>query len=115
MVFLDSAGVERFRMEGYLSREEFSAQLELALGRIAFMHKQWADAESWYNDVAEKHPGTASVAEAIYWAGVSYYKRTSDHTLLGRMSQQLAAEFPESIWTEKASVWLPTPAQTKTA
>jgi hypothetical protein len=53
VLFLDSSGIERRRIEGYLPRGEFSAQLELALGRIAFMHKQWAEAEKWYNDVEE--------------------------------------------------------------
>jgi hypothetical protein len=112
---MDSAGDERFRIEGYLLREEFAAQLELGLGRIAFMHKQWAEAEKWYNDVADRYAGSASAAEAIYWAGVSQYKKSNDHTVLGRVAQRLAEKQPEAIWTEKASVWLPPAAQTKTA
>jgi outer membrane protein assembly factor BamD (BamD/ComL family) len=102
-------------MEGYLPRKEFSAQLELALGRIAFVHKQWAEAESRYNEIVSKCADTASAAEAMYWAAVSHYKKTNDHTVLGSMSQQLAQKFPDGIWTEKASVWLPAASQTKTA
>jgi outer membrane protein assembly factor BamD (BamD/ComL family) len=115
IVILDSAGKERFRIEGYFPREQFAAQLEMGLARVAFMHKQWAEAERGYAKVKEKYADSASAAEAIYWAGVSYYQRTKDHTVLGRISQELAEKYPDSIWAEKASVWLPAAQQTKSA
>jgi hypothetical protein len=115
VVILDSAGKERFRTEGYLSREEFLAQLQMGLARVAFMHKQWAEAERHYANVKEKHADSASAPEAVYWAAVSYYQRTKDHSILGRISQELAQKYPDSIWTEKASVWLPAEQQTKSA
>ena len=115
VLFLDSAGVERFRLEGYLPRQEFAAQLELALGRIAFMHKKWAEAENHYNNVRSKYVDTASAAEALYWSGGSYYKKTNDHTVLGRVGLELAQKYPDSMWTKKASVWLPAEPQAKTA
>jgi hypothetical protein len=37
VVILDANGVERFRIEGYLPKDEFRAQLELGLARVAFM------------------------------------------------------------------------------
>jgi TolA-binding protein len=69
------------------------------------MHKAWADAEAWYATIPERYPGTHAAAEAIYWHGVSEYKRTNDHTVLGRVAEELAASYPKSIWTTKASVW----------
>ena len=45
MLIFDADGTERHRIEGYLPNVEFRAQLELGLARVAFMHKQWADAE----------------------------------------------------------------------
>lgn len=113
VLFLDGSAVERFRIEGYLPREEFAAQLEMALGRIAFAHKKWADAETLYSDIVNQHLDTASAPEAMYWAAVSHYKKTNDHTVLGKVSQQLAQKFPDSIWTEKAIPWRPAP-QAKT-
>ena len=79
------------------------------------MHKQWADAENWYSNIVNKLADTASAADAMYWAAVSHYKKTNDHTVLGRVGQKLEQKFPDSIWTEKASVWLPAAPQTKTA
>ena len=112
---MDSGGVERFRLEGYLPPKEFAAHLELAFGRIGFMHKKWAEAEEHYNSILSKYNDTVSAAEALYWSGVSYYKRTNEHTVLGRVSQDLAQKYPYSMWAKKATVWLPAEVQTKSA
>lgn len=79
------------------------------------MHKQWKDAEDRYKAIVEKHANSASVSEAMYWMAVSHYSGTKDHTVLGRMSQELAQKYPGNIWTEKASVWMPAAPQTKSA
>jgi TolA-binding protein len=114
-VFLDGSGKERYRIEGYLPRREFAAQLTLVLGRIAFMQKRWAEAEEHYNSVASECGDTASAAEAIYWSGVAHYKKTNDHTVLGRAAQQLAEKYRDNLWTKRAAVWLPAAPQAKTA
>ena len=101
-------------MEGYLPHEEFVARLEMGLARVAFMNKKWADAEERYNAVVAHHADSPSVPEAMYWAAVSHYKKTQDHTVLGRLSQELAQKYPDNIWTQTASPWLPS-TQQKTA
>lgn len=105
MLIMDSDGEERWRIEGYLTKTEFLAQLEMGLARMAFMHKQWADAEQRYAHVVERYPDTAAAPEAIYWRGVSQYKRTNDHTVLGAVAEQLNQAYPDSVWAQKASVW----------
>jgi hypothetical protein len=60
VVILDSDGDERFRIEGYLPKHEFRAQLELALARVAFMNKKWAE--------AEKYPDSIWSDKTIAWA-----------------------------------------------
>jgi hypothetical protein len=42
---MDAEGGERWRLEGYLPKEEFQANLEMGLARVAFTRKDWADAE----------------------------------------------------------------------
>ena len=115
VVILDHEGKERFRTEGYLPREEFVAQLEMGLARVAFVHKQWAEAEKHYTAVVRDHASSKSVPEAMYWGVVTYYSKTKDHKVLGRVSQELAQKYPESIWTEKASVWMPAVPREKSA
>lgn len=106
VLILDSDGKERVRLEGYLPREEFRAQLELALARISFMHKNWADAEKRYAEVLERHPNTKAAPEALYWKGVSHYKASNDHTILGELPKLLQEKYPDSTWTLKTAAWV---------
>ena len=105
-LIIDSKGKERFRIEGYLPKSEFRAQLELGLARIAFMNKQFADAEKRYADVAERYAETVAAPEAVYWRGVSHYKGKNDHTALGEVAKELKEKYSESVWTQKSSIWL---------
>jgi hypothetical protein len=105
VLILDSDGVERLRIEGYLPKEEFRAQLEMGLARIAFMRKQWADAEQRYTHVLERYPDSKVAPKAIYWKGVSRYKQTNDHRVLGEVSKRLKEKYRDSVWALKASVW----------
>ena len=102
---MDSGSVERSRIEGYLPKKDFRARLEIALGRVAFMHKKWAEAEKIYAGVAENYADTAVAAEAIYWRGVSRYKATNDHTVLGEAGIELGAKYPDNEWTLKSLPW----------
>jgi hypothetical protein len=105
VLILDSDGKERWRIEGYLPKEEFRAQLELGLARVAFTHKQWAEAERRYAEVLERYPDSKSAPEALYWKGVSHYKATNDHTVLGEMPGQFKEKYPESVWALKTAAW----------
>ena len=102
---MNSSGKERWRIEGYLPKNEFRAQLELGLARISLMDKHWADAEQRYAQIIEQYADTAAAPEAVYWNGVSRYKKTNDHALLGGVAEELGAKYPESVWALKAIVW----------
>ena len=104
-MILDSNGVERRRIEGYLPKDEFRAQLELGLARVAFMHKKWADAEQLYAQIVERFPNSKSAPEALYWKGVSHYKTTDDHNVLGEMPALFKQKYPDSIWAMKTAAW----------
>ena len=105
VLMLDSDGTERLRVEGYLPKDEFRAHLEMGLARIAFMRKQWDEAERRYAQIVERHAQSKVVPEAVYWRGVSRYKQTNDHTVLGEVPAQINKKYPESVWALKASVW----------
>lgn len=107
MLLLDSEGKEQVRLEGYLPNGDFLAALESGLGRIAFVHKEYPDAERWYGDVATRFSQTHSVPGAIYWRAVAHYKATNDHTVLGKVAEDLRAQYPASVWAAKAIPWLP--------
>lgn len=106
VLILDQKGVERFRLEGYLPKDEFRAQLELGLARAAFMNKDWANAERRYAEVLERYPNSHSAPEALYWKGVSNYKVTNDHTVLGELPELFKQKYPDSIWALKTLAWI---------
>lgn len=102
---MDPAGAERFRIEGYLPKNEFRAELEMALARLAVMRKDWADAETRFAHVADTYGATGVAPEALYWRNVSRYSRSHDVTSLQSVANELRERYPDSVWTKKASVW----------
>ena len=105
-MILDPNGVERYRIEGYLPVEEFRAHLELGLARVAFMSKNRADAERRYAAVLDRYPNTKAAPEALYWKGVSHYKLTNDHTILGELPEQFQQKYPDSLQALKTAAWV---------
>ena len=105
MLILDPNGKERHRIEGYLPVEEFRAQLELGLARVAFMSKNWKDAERRYAELLERYPNSKTAPEALYWKGVSHYKVTNDHTVLGELPGLFQQKYPDSIQALKTAAW----------
>ena len=105
VLILDWNGVERFRLDGYLPKDEFRAQLELGLASVSFMNKNWTDAERRYASLLERYPDSKAAPEALYWKGVSHYKATNDHTILGELPGMFRDKYPDSIWALKTLAW----------
>jgi len=106
VLLLDSEGKERLRLEGYLPNSDFVAALESGLGRIAFVHKKYVDAEHWYDDVVKRFGQSHSAPGAMYWRAVARYRATNDHTVLTKVAEELQKAYPSSVWAVKAIPWL---------
>jgi TolA-binding protein len=106
VLLLDSDGKERVRLEGYLPNNDFVAALMSGLGRIAFVQKKYADAERLYGDVVGRFAQSHIAPGAMYWRAVSHYKATNDHTVLGKVAEELRNAYPSSVWASKATPWL---------
>lgn len=102
---MNPEGVERYRIEGYLPKDWFCARLEMGLARMAFMKKQFADAQEMYASVAGRFGNLALAAEALYWRDVCKYKATNDHTVLEPVAKELAEKFPNDEWRLKSLPW----------
>jgi len=105
VIVLDPEGQERRRSEGYLPKDEFRAELEMSLARVAAMSKNWADAEQLYSEVLERFPDSKVAPEALYWEGVSKYKASNDHSVLGEMPGKFKERYPDSEWALKTAAW----------
>jgi len=89
-----------------LPKDEFRAQLEMGLARVAFANKKWKDAERRYSEVLERYPSSKAAPEALYWKGVSRYKITNDHKVLGELPPQFQEKYPDSLWALKTAAWV---------
>ena len=104
-LLIDPAGVERYRIEGFLPLEDFQAQLLLGLGHMAFQAERWDEAEKRFQEVVDRFPKSDAAAEALYWAGVSRYKRSHDAAALAETAKAFQSRYTDSTWAKKSSVW----------
>ncbi len=77
----------------------------MGLARVAFMHKIWDEAEKLYEEVAQKYPNTGIAPAAVYWQGVSRYKKSNDGRELGNIVTALKQKYPSSPWNKRALPW----------
>jgi hypothetical protein len=56
--------------------------------------------------VLERYAQTTSAAEALYWKSVCRYKSTNDHTWLAKINAGFKDKYRDSLWAEKASIFL---------
>lgn len=104
-LFLDPAGVERHRIEGFLPTGDFIAQLTLGLGHLAFHAARWGEAEGRFQEVVSRFPESDAAPEAQYWAGVSRYKASGDGKALADTALAFEQRYQNSVWAKKSSVW----------
>ena len=102
----DPDGKERWRLEGYLPKEEFRTHLEMGLARLALTRKEWADAERRYNDVAENYPNSKYAAQAVYYRGVSRYSASHDGADLTNTADALKDSYEGDQWQLRSIPWL---------
>ena len=102
---LDPEGEEFWRIEGFLPNDDFLAQLMLGRAQMDFKKGKWAEAEKRFREVYEKLPDADAAPEALYWAGVSRYKASSDSTALKETARAFKTKYADSTWAKKASIW----------
>ena len=102
---MDPNGEERWRIEGYLPKDEFRPQLEMGLARVSFMRKKFDDAEQRYARIIERYPNATVIPEALYWRNVCRYNQSHDASSLQSVASELRDRYPDSEWSIKASVW----------
>jgi hypothetical protein len=105
VLVMDPDGKERWRLEGYLSKDEFKVNLEMGLARVAFTKKDFADAERRYAAIVANNPDSKFAPEAVYNEGVSRYSITHDHVSLADVATTFTKKYQDSIWAEKSIPW----------
>ena len=106
VLVVDPEGKERWRLEGYLPKEEFQAHLEMGLARVALARKDWAEAESRYGALVDNHPGSKYAPQAVYYRGVSKYSASHDSADLAATAEVLKRSYEGSDWQLRSLPWL---------
>lgn len=104
-LILDATSTERHRIEGFLPVDDFLAQLEFGLARVAFSAKRFEDAEKGFRRIVAEYPASEAAPESQYWAGVSRYKATNDSAALAATARAFETSYQDTPWAKKASVW----------
>lgn len=102
---MDPDGEERWRLEGYLPKDEFRAAMEIGLGRVAFMKKKWAEAEKHFSTVLDNHPYSKFAPQAVYYRGVSRYSASHDGVELANTAKELAEKYSGNEWQLRSIPW----------
>lgn len=105
VLMVDSDGNVRHRIEGFLPKADFAAQLNLGLAHAEFARGRFPEAEQRFRRVLSEQPDTDAAAEAQYWAGVSRYKATGDASALTDTARAFSDRYSDSTWAKRASVW----------
>ena len=108
----DPEGNERWRLEGYLPKDDFLAFLKMGIARVAFAKKDWAAAEKWFADVMERHANSFYAPQAIYYRGVSKYSASHEHDELANTAATLIEQFPSTEWQLRSIPWLKEKSET---
>jgi TolA-binding protein len=102
VLVLNANGEERHRIEGYLPTEEFLPQLALGLAHADFTDGEFGEAERRFRQIVDEFAASAAAPEAVYWAGVSRYKRTGEAAALTETARQFTEKYQESTWAKKS-------------
>jgi len=114
VLILDPEGTERRRLEGYFPKDDFRAFLEMGLARLAFIKKDWPNAERRYSEVIEDHPDSHFVPQAIYYRGVSRYSASHVAIELVDTAKILKEKYQGNEWHLRSVCWLQERSETTT-
>jgi tetratricopeptide (TPR) repeat protein len=103
LITLDVDGTERNRTVGFLPPEELIPSLMSGIGKAHLERGEFAKAIPQFEKLVSKYPKSGAAPEAVFFLGVARYQSTHDPKFLKKAYEQLAAQYPQSQWTTRAS------------
>lgn len=83
---------------GWLSPQDFQVEFGYALGRAALASKDFEKATRLLREAVGRAPKHDRGPEALYWCGVSEYRRTGGIDGAKAVWRELAERYPESAY-----------------
>jgi len=103
LVFADAERAVHHRIIGFLPPEELIPAILLGVGKTFFDLADLDRDLGILNEVVEKHPTSHAAPEAVYFMGVSRYKKTHSGEPLKEAYEKLKEAYPESEWAKRAA------------
>jgi Tetratricopeptide repeat len=100
---VNTDGYELYRWDGFLPPPEFIARLQCAFGMAFLRLKRFDDAERCYTDVLRRFSTTYAAPEALYYLGVTRYRRDPDGDEMLNQWANLRSRYPMSEYRVKQS------------
>ncbi len=94
-------GTVHHRSVGPLPPREFMAQLAFGIAKADFDRGDYAEASKIFREVLQQYSTCDCAPEAMYWLGVSEYKRTGSVDAMKAEWRKLLEEYPDSPWAKK--------------
>lgn len=98
----DAEGKVHRKLVGFIPTDDFLAQLQFAKGILFFEKYRHDEAMKWFTAVIEEHPDSGVSPEAVFFLGVTEYKKTHDAGALRRVYDTLSSKHPQSEWARRA-------------
>src|ERR1700722_14094801 len=87
-------GVELYRFDGFLPPPEFMARVQCAYAMAYLRTKRFNEAEKLYVDVLTRFSTSYAAPEALYYLGVTRYRRDPDSDELLTQWANLRSRYP---------------------
>jgi hypothetical protein len=103
LLFADEKRVVHHRIIGFLPPEQLIPAIMLGVGKTFFDLGDLDRALEMLNELVEKHPASHAAPEAVYFEGVSRYKKTHSAEPLKNAYEKLKTTYAETEWVKRAS------------
>jgi hypothetical protein len=103
LLFLDTNKKAHHKIVGFLPPEELIPAILVGVGKTFFDAQELDRAIKLLDEVIKEHPSSHAAPEAVYFRGVSEYKKTHSAEPLKQVYERLQAEYPESEWAKRAA------------
>ena len=70
------------------------------------LQEKYGDAEQRYADVVGQFGDSHFAPQAVSWRAVAKYRASHEHTVLGKVAEELRSKYPSSVWASKTIPWL---------
>jgi hypothetical protein len=102
LIVVDEAKTAHHRSTGFLPSEQMIPAILLGRGKMHLGRNKLDDAIGVLSDLIDDHPGSFAAPQAVYYRGVSRYKKENKPDPLKTAHEELQEGWANSEWAVKS-------------